>query len=141
MKLSLHTDYGLRLLMYLVGCGQRATVSEVAEFFAISRDHLAKVAQQVVRAGWVRSIKGIGGGLELTRDASSIRVGDVIATLEGNTHLLDCVCAEQELCCIQQRCKLRKVLAKAEKVQMDYLNSVTLKDLAKPGRPLQDLVT
>ena len=141
MKLSLHTDYGLRLLMYLAGSAERSTVGEVAEFFDVSRDHMAKVAQQVVRTGWARSIKGIGGGLELAHDPAAIRVGEVIATLERNTHLLECVCAEQELCRIQSRCKLRKVLAKAEKVQMAYLNSVTLKDLAKPGRHLEALTS
>ena len=141
MKLALHTDYALRLLMYLAGSAERTTVGEVATFFDVSRDHMAKVAQQLVRAGWARSIKGIGGGLELARDAADIRVGEVIATTEGNTHLLDCVCAEQELCRIQSRCKLRKVLAKAEKIQLEYLNSVTLKDLAKPGRHLETLTS
>jgi Rrf2 family transcriptional regulator, nitric oxide-sensitive transcriptional repressor len=140
MKLSLHTDYGLRLLMYLAGSGERVTAGEVAEFFGISRDHTAKVAQRIVRAGWARSTRGIGGGLELARDPSAIRVGEVISTLEGNTHLLDCVCAEQDLCRIQQRCKLRKALAKAERLQMEYLNSVTLRDLVKPGRPLEAML-
>lgn len=141
MKLSLHTDYALRLLMYLAGSAERSTVREVAEFFDVSRDHMAKVAQQVVRAGWVRSIKGIGGGLELVQDAADISVGGVIASMEGNTRLLECVCSTQDLCRIQQRCKLRKVLAKAERIQMEYLNSVTLKDLAKPGRHLEALTS
>lgn len=139
MKLSLHTDYGLRLLMYLAGSAERSTVGEVAAFFDVSRDHMAKVAQQVVRAGWARSIKGVGGGLELAHDAEDICVGDVIAGMEGNTHLLECVCTEQELCRIQSRCQLRKVLAQAEKIQMEYFNSVTLKDLVKPGRHLDAL--
>ena len=68
MKLSLHTDYALRFLMFLVSRPGRTTIAEVAEFYGISKDHLAKVTQQMVRLGYVRSIRGINGGIELIRE-------------------------------------------------------------------------
>ena len=41
MRLTQHTDYGLRLLMYVaLKNGQRCTIREAAESFAISRNHL-----------------------------------------------------------------------------------------------------
>ena len=43
-------------------------------------------------------------------------------------HLLDCV-ATPGLCVIQPGCTLRGVLTEAERLQMDYLNSVTLESL------------
>ena len=136
MRLGLQTDYGLRILMFLAGENRRATIGEIAEFFEISKDHLAKVAQRLTREGYIRSVRGIGGGLELARAADDISIGDVISRLEGATDLLECVSASQTLCVIQPTCKLRKVLAQAEKVQMNYLNSVTLSDVARPGKKL-----
>ncbi len=47
MRLSLQTDYGMRTLMYLSGIKERATVGQIAEFFAISKDHLSKVVQRL----------------------------------------------------------------------------------------------
>jgi DNA-binding IscR family transcriptional regulator len=47
-------------------------------------------------------------------------------------HLLDCVGIEN-VCVIQPGCKLKTVLAKAERIQMEYLQSVTLSDLLTPG--------
>lgn len=139
MRLSLHTDYGLRTLMYLSAIKQRATVGQIAEFFQISKDHLSKVVQRLTRLGLVRTVRGIGGGLELACKPDSITIGEVIGKLEGSTQLLDCVGAQTPVCVIQAGCKLRRVLAEAERIQMDYLRSIKLADIAKPGSQLVQL--
>ena len=116
MRLSLHTDFALRTLMFLAGCQRRANISEIADFFGISRDHLAKVALRLAREGFIRSIRGIGGGIELARNPADIAVGDVVERFEGSLHLLDCV-AVDNVCRIQPGCRLRHVLAEAERIQ------------------------
>ncbi|MEX2185282.1 MAG: Rrf2 family transcriptional regulator [Pirellulales bacterium] len=138
MRLALQTDYALRTLIFLAGRADRAHIADVAAFFAISKDHVAKVVQQLVRLGYVRSIRGVGGGIELARSAESITVGEVILALEGNMHLLDCVAVEN-VCVIQPACKLRHVLAEAERIQTDYLRGVCLSDVVNPGQQLVDL--
>ncbi|MEZ6065783.1 MAG: Rrf2 family transcriptional regulator [Planctomycetaceae bacterium] len=80
----------------------------------------------------------IGGGLELARPASQITVGEVIERFEGSLHLLDCV-AIDNVCRIQPGCRLRNVLAEAERLQREYLNSVLLSDVATPGQNLIEL--
>jgi Rrf2 family nitric oxide-sensitive transcriptional repressor len=132
MRLALHTDYALRTLLYLAGNPGRANAGAVAEFYRISKDHVAKVVQTLARQGYVRSIRGIGGGIELAKRPEEIRVGQVILDCEGNMHLLDCVGIEN-VCVIQPGCKLKTVLAKAERIQMEYLQSVKLSDLLTPG--------
>lgn len=141
MRLSLHTDYGLRTLMYLSGINQRATTAEIAEFFEISKDHLAKVAQRLTRLGLVRSVRGIGGGIELAIAPEKIRLGTVIEQLEGSLRLLDCVGSEEQICVIQPGCRLRKVLAEAERLQKAYLDTIRLSDIAKPGTELVSINT
>ncbi len=139
MRLSLHTDYGLRTLMYLSGIKERATVGQIAEFFQISKDHLSKVVQRLTRLGMVRTVRGIGGGLELAARPENITIGDVIEKLEGSTQLLECVTAKTAICVIQSNCRLKRVLAEAERIQMDYLRSIKLSDIAKPGVQLVSL--
>lgn len=128
MKLSLQTDYSLRTLMFLATRKTRVTIDEIVEFYQISRPHVAKVVNHLARHGYIRSIRGIGGGLELARDPREIAIGDIVALVEGTTHLLDCVSIEN-VCVIQQHCKLKKVLAKAEQVQLEYLGKVSLADV------------
>lgn len=135
MRLSLHTDYALRTLLFLADRPGRSSVAQIAQFFQISRDHVAKVVQSLVRLGYVRSVRGIGGGVELKRRPAEIRIGELIVAFEGNMNLLECVSTEG-LCVIQPTCRLRTVLATAERLQLDYLNSVCLADLLVSGQML-----
>lgn len=135
MALTTHTDFALRTLMYLAVKNERATAAQVAQLYGISSSHLAKVINQLSRLGYVRSIRGIGGGIELARPAEDIRLGQVVEAFEGNLHLLECVATEQ-VCSIQSFCKLKGVLAEAERVQLEYLNSVTLADVVPTKRQL-----
>jgi Rrf2 family transcriptional regulator, nitric oxide-sensitive transcriptional repressor len=128
MRLSLQTDYALRTLLFLATRTERTTVSDVAEFFGISGHHLGKVVHQLGRLGYVRNRRGPGGGIELARKPGTITVGRVILDFEGNAHLLDCI-DSPGVCVIQPGCTLRGVLAEAERLQMDYLNGITLESL------------
>ncbi|EDL59560.1 RrF2 family transcriptional regulator [Gimesia maris] len=138
MQLTMQTDYALRTLMYLASQDDRATVANVAELFQISSHHVAKVVNQLSRLGYIRSVRGMGGGIELAVPLEKIRLGDVIERFEGNLHLLECVGTEN-VCIIQPFCKLKGVLAEAERVQLEYLNSVTLADVAPSHRQLKSI--
>jgi Rrf2 family transcriptional regulator, nitric oxide-sensitive transcriptional repressor len=138
VRLSLQTDYALRTLMYLACAGDRLTIHQVADFFRISADHVAKVVLQLNRLGYIRSIRGIGGGIELGRLPAEIRIGEVIAAFEGTVHLLECV-GRDGVCVVENFCKLKLVLAEAERVQMDYLNKITLQDVVPTRRQLRSV--
>ncbi|WP_417387356.1 RrF2 family transcriptional regulator [Gimesia sp.] len=138
MQLTMQTDYALRTLMYLASQDNRVTVTDVAELFQISSHHVAKVVNQLSRLGYIRSVRGMGGGIELAVPLEKIRLGDVIERFEGNLHLLECVGTEN-VCIIQPFCKLKGVLAEAERVQLEYLNSVTLADVAPSHRQLKSI--
>ncbi len=128
MRLALQTDFALRCLMFLATRSGRTTVNEVAEFYGISAHHVGKVIHQLGRLGYVRNRRGPGGGIVLSRPPGAITVGRVIRDFEGTTHLLDCV-GTPDVCVIQPGCTLRTVLAEAERIQMDYLDGVTLEAL------------
>lgn len=135
MRLALQTDYALRTLMFLATRGERCTIDAVAELFGISRAHVAKVVNQLARLGFIRSVRGVGGGIELSRPADQIAIGEVVVAFEGPMHLLDCV-GMDEVCIVEKFCKLKNVLAQAERVQIEYLNSVTLADVVPTKRQL-----
>ncbi|MEK6235256.1 MAG: Rrf2 family transcriptional regulator [Planctomycetales bacterium] len=147
MRLSMQTDYALRTLIYLADRPGRSKAAEVAEFYQISSHHLAKVAQQLTRLGYVRGIRGIGGGIELAREPESICIGEVVKRFEGNLHLLECVGVEvddagaNDVCVIHGGCRLRGVLAHAEHLVVEYLNSVSLRDVLGQGGSVLELPT
>ena len=87
MRLTVYTDYALRLLMYLaLKEDGLATISEVAEGYDISKNHLMKVAHQLGVAGYVDTIRGRNGGLRLAKPAKAIGLGEVVRHTEPDGH-------------------------------------------------------
>src|SRR3546814_15068504 len=78
MRLSLHSDYALRILMALSATGRQMSVDEIAGQYGISRNHHAKVAQRLQALGYVSAQRGRGGGLTLAREPDAVIVGTVV---------------------------------------------------------------
>jgi Rrf2 family nitric oxide-sensitive transcriptional repressor len=121
--------------MYLASRHERSTAATVAQFYGISAAHVSKVVNQLSRLGYIRAVRGIGGGIELVRSADDISIGDVVTAFEGNLHLLECVGLDG-VCAIESFCKLKRVLSEAERVQVDYLNGVSLAQVVPTNRQL-----
>ena len=135
MRLTRFTDFGLRALMRLAAEPGRAhSTAEIAEEFGISRTHLTKAMATLAAAGFIETQRGAGGGARLTRPAQSLRLGEVVATLEQGTALVDCFGADGSVCSISPTCRLRGLLADAERHFIDALNRHTLADFALPPK-------
>ena len=128
-RLTLTTDYALRTLLLLAGgSAARTTVRDVAEFFKISPDHVARAVQGLAQKGVIRAERGRNGGISLARPPEQITVWEIVEIFEGKVSLLECVEVE-EVCVIQRICRLRRVLARVgERLRLD-LAAVTLADL------------
>src|SRR3546814_1033265 len=85
MRLSLHSDYALRILMALSATGRQMSVDEIAGQYGISRNHLAKVAQRLQALGYVSAQRGRGGGLTLAREPDAVIVGTVVREFENRS--------------------------------------------------------
>jgi len=115
--------------MYLGSNTDRlVTIREISERFDISRSHLMKVVNQLIRDGFVEGVRGNGGGLRLGCPAPSILVGDVVRRVECNMELVECF-AEGCNCILDPNCKLKSTLANALHAFLRVLDQVTLADL------------
>jgi Rrf2 family nitric oxide-sensitive transcriptional repressor len=91
MQLTRHTDYALRLLIFLAGkAGERVSIADVAAAHKISRSHLMKVANHLAHLGFVETVRGRGGGITLARPAAEINLGAVITGTEPDNDLVNC---------------------------------------------------
>jgi Rrf2 family nitric oxide-sensitive transcriptional repressor len=129
---KLQTDYALRTLIYLAHTGGQASVQEIATAYGISRDHLFKVVQQLVRLGYVVSRPGRNGGVRLGRDAAEITCAEVVAGFEGRNGLLPCV-KDVTYCVLEPGCVLRSALIKAEDAMYDVLERLTIAEILSPN--------
>jgi Rrf2 family nitric oxide-sensitive transcriptional repressor len=131
MQLTAHSDFALRLLIYLAihPEDKPATVKDAAEKYGISVNHLAKVAQKLVQEKFVLSQRGRGGGLKLAVAPEEINIGKLIRKTE-NLDLVECFSSDCE-CPLENVCILFSVLRKAEKAFLHVLDGYTLADIVK----------
>lgn len=130
MRLTSFSDYTLRVLMYLALEPERlATISEIAEAYGISRNHLMKVVHQLARSGVVESLRGKGGGIRLARPAEEIHLGAVIRASEGKAPIVECLDTTANSCCITAGCQLTSILERAFEAFFATLDEFTLADL------------
>ncbi|NOT44844.1 MAG: Rrf2 family transcriptional regulator [Acidobacteria bacterium] len=135
MQLSLHADYGLRVLLYLGSHpGEVVTTRQISDAYGISKNHLVRVVQTLGGAGYVRVIPGRSGGVLLDRTPESIRLGDVIRAVEPNLALVECFDRDTNTCPIIDVCGLRTFLGEALETFLGDLNRHTLADLLTPAR-------
>ena len=80
----------------------------------------------MAQLGYLKSMRGRRGGLLLGREASRIRIGEVIVALEEDLYVIDC---EALQCVLLPGCSLKRVLDRASHAFIDALNDVTLADL------------
>ena len=134
MRLTQFSDYSLRVLLYAAEHSERlVTISEMAEFHAISRSHLTKVVVHLSNAGFLQSIRGRSGGLRLARAPAAIRVGEVLRSTEDDQRLVECFGpAAPQACRLMPGCRLARALQQALQQFFEPLDALSLADLARP---------
>jgi Rrf2 family transcriptional regulator, nitric oxide-sensitive transcriptional repressor len=141
MRLTVYSDYALRLLMYLaVKEDELATIAEIAEAYGISKNHLTKVAHELGLAGYVETVRGRGGGLRLARAREQISLGEVVRHTEPDMALVPCFAPVNDDCAIERCCVLRKALQRAGNAFLAVLDGYTLADLTRPRTALRSLL-
>ena len=139
MRLTALTDFSLRMLIHLaIRPDGRATIGEVAKAYRISENHLMKVAHLLGQAGYVKTLRGRGGGLQLARPAGEITAGEVVRCMEPDMALVPCFADAP--CAILPACRLKHCLHAAREAFLAVLDATTLADLAEPRSELRDLL-
>ncbi|MCG1008551.1 Rrf2 family transcriptional regulator [Salinicoccus sp. ID82-1] len=129
MKLTLYTDYSLRVLMYLgMREEEKIQIDEIANFYNISKNHLTKVVHNLSKLGYITTVRGRGGGIMLNYKAEAINIGEVVRHTEDNFHMAECF-SEGNQCVLTPVCGLRFVLNDALDAYFEVLDKYTLKDI------------
>lgn len=132
MRLTMMTDYAMRLLMYV---GQRperlCTIAEVAQAYQISETHLMKITHQLGLAGWLHTVRGKGGGVRLAAAPTEINLGAVVRSIEPDFYLVECMTADST-CLLTGHCQLTGIVSGALQSFMQHFDRFTLADLLPP---------
>ncbi|KWV56168.1 Rrf2 family transcriptional regulator [Rhizobium altiplani] len=142
MRLTVYSDYALRLMMYLALRGERlSTIAEIAEAYDISKAHLMKITHELGQKGLIDTVRGRHGGMRLARAVEQIGVGEIVRACEPDFAIVPCMENGTEIVCVvQPACVLKRALASAAAAFLDVLDGYTLADLTRPAVPLRRLL-
>ena len=104
------------------------TIHDTALLYDVSEAHLKKVVQLLARKGYLRAVRGHGGGYALGRPASAINLGALIRDTEPDLALVECFGTPND-CRLTGTCRLPGVFDQALVAFLAVLDRHTLRDV------------
>src|SRR5438094_233271 len=84
-------EYALRAVVHLAGSAPQAqTTEEIAKSTRVPQAYLSKVLQRLVQAGIVRSQRGLGGGMSLTKTPAELTILEVVNAVDPIRRINTC---------------------------------------------------
>lgn len=125
-------EYAIRALTYLAQqpSGRLSLLGDIADAEGIPRSFLAKILQDLVREGMLRSARGPTGGYALAYPPEEISLLEIKAAVEGTADLERCAVG-LEPCSDDTPCPLHEDFKPLRAAIREYLARTTVSDLAR----------
>ncbi len=101
MRITLESDYALRILTALASKSEVTDAKNIAEETAVTQRFALKILHKLVKGDFVSSYKGVYGGYKLKKDTKDITLKDVIELIDGPIVIARCI-NNHETCALNQ---------------------------------------
>src|SRR5438876_6508610 len=114
--LSRKADYALLILSHLHQNREGGNARAIAAKFGISKPFVANILKELCQKGFVDSHRGVKGGYDLARDASTITLAELLESIEDGFRLTMCNPGshpehEHEECALMGVCTIKGQIA------------------------------
>lgn len=134
MDISRKTDYALRMLSMLAeNEGNLLSVRSAAESVDVPYSFARSIQHGLVQAGIIESLRGVRGGMRLKVDPKDLTIRQIVEAVQGPLVMNDCT-AEDGVCPRMDGCCYHSLWVGAQELLRNYLDSVTLDDVANHRR-------
>lgn len=123
--------YAIRALLYLADSedGRTVTASEIATAEDIPPYYLAKVLKDLSNAGILSSVRGRGGGFQLSRPANEITVLEVLEAAEGLSRRIKACVLGLDECSDEAPCAMHDYWSHFRDTTLQTLGTLTMAEL------------
>lgn len=130
MRLTDHTDYSLRVLMYLNQEGTQVTLNDLSKKLGVSRNNLIKVSNQLAKLNFIETARGRAGGLMIKDGMGNKSLRDIVLKSEETFFIAECFSGKKCDCFFLPECFLKKSFFEAFQAFLDSLSQKTLNDVS-----------
>lgn len=144
MVISRKVDYGLRAMLYLAALeeGHICILKDISKNENLPQKFLAKILNQLVKTGLVKSHRGASGGFCLSKPPANITFMEVIEAIEGPFVFNNCFnkknkksCTTPIKCKNMKDCKISSIFQEAQARIEEIFCRKTLSDICIKGVP------
>ncbi len=129
-KISEATVLALHAMLYISNHPDRMiSTKEIAEFYYASEAHLSKIMKRLVKAGFIKSIRGPKGGFKIVKEPGEISLLELYELFEGPPELEKCLLGTQV--CVEGECMFGNLLEDLNSIVMNYMANTTLNDVTR----------
>lgn len=131
--ISTKARYALRVMIDLAEYSENEYIplKEIASRQEISEKYLEIIIKILVKAKFVKGLRGKGGGYMLTRPPKDYLVGEIIELTEGSLAPVACLLPDAETCLRKDQCITLPLWQKYHALIHDFFYHITLEDLMK----------
>ena len=135
MRLSNLADYAVITMCQAAShCGNgRVSAAELARETGLPVPTVQRLVSKLTAAGLLRSVRGVGGGLQLGRPAAAITVADIVEAVEGPIALTACI--DHGDCDFESGCSMKPHWPIINTKLRSALAEITLDHLRNQPRP------
>lgn len=138
MKISTKGRYALRLMLDLaLEENQMVKLKDVAKRQDISMKYLEQIISVLQKCGYVKSMRGPGGGYMLARKPGEYTVGMIIRQIEGSLAPVACLDDEVNTCERSGECVTLRLWQMLYDAINGVVDKVTLEDLVTWEKEIQ----
>ncbi len=138
MKISTKGRYALRVMLDLAqqNTGQYIPVKDISKRQDITVKYLEQIISQLNKAGFLKSLRGNGGGYKLSKPPETYTVGEILRTIEGSLVPVACLEDDPNQCHRCNDCLSLPFWQGLNKAIHNYVDNVTLADLLKTNKTI-----
>ena len=130
MRITKRTNLAMRVLMFCaVNTGRTVTKAQIAAACNSSENHLGHVINQLGRLGYLTTLRGRKGGVQLSRPMAEVSIGEVFRQFEADVPIAECFAGKRNTCPLAPVCRLRDGIRCAVEAFYAHLDGITLDEL------------
>jgi Rrf2 family protein len=115
--------------------GQFITLKEISERQNVAIKYLEQIISPLNKAGYLKSLRGNGGGYKLAKKPEQYVVGDILRVTEGSLTPVSCLDDSPNECPMAASCMTLPFWMGLDKAIREYIDGVTLRDLIESYSP------
>lgn len=128
LRISEAASIAMHALIYLAEKSEEPiSNASIAKAFNVSANHSSKVMQRLLKSGFVKALRGPGGGYTLSAKPEDVTLLDIYTAIDGTPENTGCLFG-RGIHCSLNRCLFADLITDSEKLVKKHLGSVTLAD-------------